>query len=172
MFHVRVKSIEATTVRVLAVDVNRAYVYAPARPEIYIEIPMEDWQPGDETRVAKFNLSFHGTRDAAQNWTKEYTKQITKLGFATVVATPCNFVNEAQELFVTVNGDDFTVVGPEASLQWFKASLEGIYEIKAEFLGLQEEGCQTEVRILNRTIRWTAAGLEYESDHRHADLII
>ena len=31
---------------------------------------------------------------------------------------------------------------------------------------------QQEVRILNRTIRWTTAGLEYESDQRHADLII
>ena len=121
-----------------------------------MEIPMEDWQPGDEARVAKLNLSFHGTRDAAQNWTEEYTKQITKLGFATVVATPCNFVHEARELYITVHGDHFTVVGPQASLQWFTASLEGIYEIKLDFTGPQEEGCQQEVRIriLNRTIRW------------------
>ena len=86
--------------------------------------------------------------------------------------TPCNFVHEARELYVTVHGDDFIVVGSEASLQRFKASLEGISEINAEFNGPQEAGCQPEVRILNRTIRWTAAGLEYESDQQHADLII
>ena len=53
--------------RLMAVDVKRTYVYAPARRGIYIEIPMGDWQSGDETRVAKFNLSFYETRDAAQN---------------------------------------------------------------------------------------------------------
>ena len=53
--------------RLMAVDVKRPYFCAPARREIYIEIPMEDWQPGDESRVAKFNLSLYGTRDAAQN---------------------------------------------------------------------------------------------------------
>ena len=102
---------------------------------------MEDWQPGDEARVETFNLSFYGTRDAVQNWTEEYTKQLTKLGFATGVVTPCSFVYETLELFVIVHNDDFIVVGPEASLQWFKASLEGIYKIKAQFLGPHEEGC-------------------------------
>ena len=81
-------------------------------------------------------------------------KQLTKLGFATGVATPCNFVQEAQDLFVF----NFIIIGPEASLQWFKASMEGVYEIKAEFLGPQEEECQPQVRTLNRTNRWTAAG--------------
>ena len=111
----------------MAVDVKILYFDVPARREIYIEIPMEDWQPGDKARVAKLNLSLCGTHDDAQNWTEEYTKQLTKVGFATGVATPCNFVQEAQELHVTVHGDDFIVVGPQASLQWLKASLEGSY---------------------------------------------
>ena len=63
-----------------------------------------------------------------------------------MVATACNFVHEARELYVTVHGDDFIVVGPQASLQWFEASLKGIYEIKSEFLGPQEEGCQQVAR--------------------------
>ena len=67
---------------------------------------MEDWQPGDEAKVTKLNFSLYGTRDAAQNWTEEFTKQLTKLGFATGVATPCNFVPEARKLFVIVHGDD------------------------------------------------------------------
>ena len=116
---------------------------------------MEDEEPGDEAKVVKLNLILCGTHDAAQNWTEEYTKQLAKLGFMTGVATQCNFAHEGRELFVTVHGDDFTVVGPEASLQWFKTSLENIYDLQAEFLGPQEEGCQTEVRILNRTISWT-----------------
>ena len=53
----------------MAIDVKKAYFYAPARREIFIEIPLEDWEPGDEMMVAKLNLSLYGTRDAAQNWT-------------------------------------------------------------------------------------------------------
>eukprot|EP00973_Karenia_brevis_P036049 4973185-Karenia_brevis.AAC.1 len=55
----------------MANDVKRAYFHAPATREIYIEIPEEDWEEGDEARVAKLNLSLYGTRDAAQNWAKE-----------------------------------------------------------------------------------------------------
>ena len=71
-----------------------------------------------------------------------------------------------------VHGDDFTVVGPNKSLRWLKVKMEEIYEIKAEFLGPKVEGAQTEVRVLNRTIRWTDEGLEYEPDQRHSELII
>ena len=60
----------------LSIDVKRAYFYAAARREIYIEIPMEDWQPGDADKVAKLNFSFYGTRDAAQNWAEEYTRRL------------------------------------------------------------------------------------------------
>ena len=93
-------------------------------------------------------------------------------GFAARVATPCNFLHEEKELFVIVHGDDFNVVGPDKALKWLKMRMEAIYEIKAEFLGPKGEDCQTEIRVFNRTIRWTDAGLEYEPDQRHAELII
>ena len=47
------------------IDVKRAYFYARARRPVYIEIPIEDYEPGDELRVGKLNLSLYGTRDAA-----------------------------------------------------------------------------------------------------------
>ena len=43
-------------------DVSRAYFYAPATRPIYIKIPDEDWEPGDEENVARLNLSLYGTR--------------------------------------------------------------------------------------------------------------
>ena len=54
-------------------DVSRAYFYAPATRPIYIKIPDEDWEPGDEENVARLNLSLYGTRDTAKNWNKKYT---------------------------------------------------------------------------------------------------
>ena len=57
--------------RMVSIDVKRPYLYAAARKEIYIEIPMENWQPGDADKLAKLNFSFYGKRNAAQNWTEE-----------------------------------------------------------------------------------------------------
>ena len=71
-----------------------------------------------------------------------------------------------------VHGDDFTVVGPNKSLRWLKVKMEEIYELNAEFIGPKVEGTQTEVRVLNRIIRWTDEGLEYEPDQRHSEFII
>ena len=96
-------------------------------------------------------------------------KVLLRLGFTAGRATLCNFFCEERELFVTVQGDDFTATGPKGSLEWLKSCLESAWEIKAEFLGPQAEGCSQEIRILNRTLRWTGQGLEYEPDQRHAE---
>ena len=132
---------------------------------------MEDWEPGDEHRVGKLNLSLYGTRDAAQNWAAEYTGLLNSLGFVIGMATPCSFVHECKELFLTVHGDDFAAVGPTTSLAWLERCMEERYEIKSEYLG-PEDGLKQEIRVLNRVLRWMDDGLEYEPDQRHAELII
>ena len=43
-----------------------------ATQPVYIEIPFEDFERGDKGKVARLNVSLYGTRDAAQNWAKEY----------------------------------------------------------------------------------------------------
>ena len=156
--------------RILSIDIKRAYFYAPAERPVYIEIPVEDYQPGDENLVGKLELSLYGTRDAAQNWAKEYTTFLEQLGFAAGAASPCNFVNEGKEVFVTVHGDDFTATGPQASLEWFEQKMTGKYEIKSDYLG-PEPGQHRELRVLNRVLRWADRGIEYEPDQRHSEII-
>ena len=65
----------------MTVDVKRAYFYARSRTPVYIEIPIEDFEPGDEHMVGRLNLSLYGTRDAAQNWTREYTEFLERIGY-------------------------------------------------------------------------------------------
>ena len=100
----------------MAIDVRRAYFYAKATRPVYIEIPIEDYEPGDEGRVAKLNLSLYGTRDAAQNWAREYTQHLASAGFVQGRASPCSFRHERRELTLTARGDDFAVTGPAVAL--------------------------------------------------------
>ena len=90
--------------RIMSIDVRRAYFYAKATRPVYIEIPIEDFEPGDEGKVARLNLSLYGTRDAAQNWAKEYTTFLEESCFKTGLASPCNFEHVNKELKLTVHG--------------------------------------------------------------------
>ena len=45
------------------------------------------------------------------------------------------------------------------------------FEIKSDYLGPTRHHKQ-EIRVLNRTLRWSARALQYEPDQRHAELIV
>ena len=60
---------------VALVDVRRAKFYAPARRRVFVELPAEDCQPGDEHMCGLLRYSLYGTRDAAQNWEEELAQQ-------------------------------------------------------------------------------------------------
>jgi len=152
-------------------DVKRAYFYAPATRPIYITIPEEDWEEGDEGMVGKLNLSLYGTRDAAMNWAKTYTDYMKSLGFVVGRSNPCNFHHPQREISCTVHGDDFTSAGREEDLKWLDRQLQKKFEIKTEFLGPNEEHMK-EVRVLNRVLRWEPDGIQYEPDQRHAEQVL
>ena len=106
-----------------------------------------------------------------RNWAREFTTFLEECGFKTGLVSPCNFEHVNRELKLTVHGDDFTVTGPTAGLQWMQRRMEQKYEIKAHYLG-PESGMEDELQILNRTLRWTKEGITYEADQRHAEIVI
>ena len=108
--------------------------------------------------IGRFNLSLYGTRDAAQNWSIEYTRMLEQVGFVAGKASPCNFTHRTRDLSVTVHGDDFTTTGPESDLIWLRSAMEQKYEIKSSILGPEPKHVQ-EVKILGRTLRWTEQGI-------------
>ena len=85
------------------IDVRRAFFYAPARREVYVELPDEDKEEGMCGKQVK---AMYGTRDAPQNWEYEYGEFMVGLGFAKGRATPCAFYHEPRNLRVVVHGDD------------------------------------------------------------------
>ena len=156
---------------VMSNDIKRAYFYAPVSRPMFIIIPEEDHEDGDEDMVGQLNLSLYGTRDAAVNWAHTFTAHLKQIGFAVGDASPCNFYHAEKEISLTVHGDDFTSTGREGSLRWLDAQLKSKYEVKTDILGPNPEHSQ-QLRILNRVISWDETGITYEADQRHAEIII
>lgn len=77
-------------------DMKRAYFFAKVRRPIFIEIPVEDREFGDENKVGRFNLSFYGVRGAATNWQDEFIGTFLKAGFEKGAAP--------REIFTTSKG--------------------------------------------------------------------
>ena len=70
-----------------------------------------------------------------------------------------------------VHGDDFVAVGSGAGLKKTREALENKYCLKAQTLG-SRAGCDQEIRVLNKIIRYTPSGIELEADPRHAERVI
>ena len=157
--------------KLMYADVSRAYFYAPAVRAVYVRLPDEDRQPGDENLVGKLNMSMYGTRDAAANWASEYCGTLLSAGYAQGKASPCIFHNEMSDTTVMVHGDDFVGVGRPEELAKLRDVLENKYKLKVETLS-GANGDSREVRILNKVVRWTPEGVELEADPRHAELVV
>ena len=113
------------------------------------------------------------------------------LGFKTSKFNPSLFHHDKENIKVLVHGDDFVASGERSRIRNFKEQLARRFTIKSKIVGsgapcvshsgaalssdrdVRHEGQEkTESRILNRIVRWTPEGWEYEADQRHAELII
>jgi hypothetical protein len=158
-------------VSMIYADVSRAYLYAKAMRTVYVQLPEEDMEEGDESRCGKLMTSMHGTRDAALNWALEYGETLKAAGYEQGRANPCLFQHRELNVSVMVHGDDFVAVGPDKHLDNIKKTLSDKYKIKIEQLGHGGDK-KPEIRILNKVVRMTDTGIELEADPRHAELVI
>ena len=94
------------------------------------------------------------------------------MGFTQGLACPCIFHHSERELYSTIHGDDFTTTSSKVNLDWFEAALAEYYELtKGGRLGPGSGDSKVGV-ILNRIIRWTEAGVEYEADPRQVERLL
>ena len=73
---------------------------------------------------------------------------------------------------MSVHGDDFTTAGPCEELDWFESSMTEHYECTIQPRIGPGPNDAKEGIALNRVIRWTSEGLEYEADPRQAEKLI
>ena len=93
------------------------------------------------------------------------------LGSLSARHRPATSTTRASGVALTVHGGDSTVSGPEEDFKWLETFIAARWEIKATILGPEGHHAQ-EMNVLNRSIRWTARGLEYEADQRHRQVVL
>jgi hypothetical protein len=121
-------------------------------------------------RLAK---AMYGTRDAAFNWECEYVEFMKGVGFNQGRANPCIFYHPGERVRAVVHGDDFTVGGFAAELDWFREMIVTKFEVKFKARLGEGEGDDKGVECLNRVMEWVDhEGVRYEADQRHAEIIV
>ena len=155
------------------IDIKRAYLCARVDPDdpTYVALP-EEHEAAGTGQCGLLLRHLYGTRKAGDGWHCEYSGTLANLGFRVGIASACVFWHPEKRLRCSVYGDDLTTVGPKASLDWFRTQLEKQYELtESARLGPGSDD-DREARILNRVVRWTAKGLEYEADPRQCERLI
>ena len=155
------------------IDISRAYFCASTDPNdpSYVELPAED--PDHGTMCGLLLKHMYGTRRAADGWHCEYAGQLVKtLGFEVGDASACVFYHKDRDLRCSVHGDDLTTVGEKRHLDWYRAELEKLYELKESARLGPAVGDDKEATVLNRVVRWTTDGLEYEADPRQQEKLL
>ena len=155
------------------IDIARAYFCAKTNPDdpTFVELPAED--PDSGPMVGKLLRHMYGTRAAADGWHSEYASTLVDdLGFSIGDSSACVFHHAERGLRCSVHGDDITTSGPKNHLDWFKQELSKYYDLtEAHRLGPGPDD-DKEARVLNRIVRWTEHGIEYEADPRQAEKLI
>ena len=154
--------------KISVVDARKAHLHAHVDRPIFVELPPEVARPGF---CARLKRCLYGTRDAPKRWEAYAATVMAKLGFVRGRASPCCFSHPARGLRCVLHGDDFVLAGSPKELTWVKAAMSESFLTKEVGTLGDGAGDVTELRILNRVVRWGSEGLTYEADPRHADIL-
>ena len=151
-------------VKIMFIDVKKAHLNAKCDEQEWVRLPAEFAEWGQFARLRRW---LYGMRKAASGWEDDYAEKLQSIGFSRGVGAPTVFYHQAMDVRVVVHGDDFTFSGVRRELEKVKAKMADWYDIKIRgIMGSGEEEVKV-IKILGRTVRWTAEGIEYEGDERH-----
>jgi hypothetical protein len=154
--------------KILVIDARKAHLHAMTERELFVDLPLEIRRPGYCGRLKR---CLYGTRDASARWEAFLASELKKHGFIQGIASPCCFHHPQHDLRCMVHGDDFVFVGPDADLAWAERIMGESFLVKVVGRLGGDRGDDQEIRVLNRVLRWTAHGIMYEADPRHAEIL-
>lgn len=133
------------------INIKRAYFYAPANRNVYIQLPMDD---AEEGMCGKSREAMYGTRDASLIWEEEYVRFMESVGFTEAIrlSSPSLFYLSGKDMRAVVYGDDFIILGAEHKLDWFKSPIKEVHEIDFKARLGPDDGDTKVVRLLNRIV--------------------
>ena len=160
-------------------DINRAHFHSLARRTFVFKVPRAD----DECKsgYAVLDNAMYGTKDEAQCFDVATETVLTAMGFDTGTFSPCPYHPSAADMSVFRHVDDFEVSGTRTQQKEFEEQLSKHLIVRhlATLRPCTALGDVTEVRILNRIVKWVkppyGSGrerIEYEADPRHAEFTI
>ena len=146
-------------------DVRKAHLNGIAKRRVVIKVP-----PEAGGGFGLLTRTLYGTRDAASAWNSCIQEVlVNELGFTRGLTSPCLFYHPGRNLRVLAHGDDFVSLGAPADLYQFRRELEARWLMKFRgMLGVEVNSLD----ILNRVIRVTSTGIEFEADPKHARLLV
>ena len=147
---------------VALVDVRRAYIYALARRRVFVELPPEDYQPGDEHMCGLL----YGTRDTAQNCEEELMSTLSDLKLTRGIACPCVWRGciKGKDTVATVHRDDIAVGGERSTVELLIKMISKRYEIEKQVIGDKPETCQG-----NTERAWAGASKSFRDSMCHGE---
>ncbi len=105
-------------------------------------------------------------------WGAVVAEGMVVIDVARGLASLCCYCHAALGVRCIVNGDDFVLTGRAGALDEVKASMHEPFRLKELGRLGGGQGELRELRVLNRVIQWTPAGLRYEADPRHAEIVV
>lgn len=144
---------------IMHVVATRAYFYANISRDIYVKLPTQDMQPGDEEKCGKLLKAMYGTRarDSSRVWLRHGK------------GVPVPLRSERLGRVWHRSWRRICVRGGRAHLEHISKHRCAKFRIKVAMAGRHSP---VDIRALNRSIKWTVQGKEYENDHRHTDRLM
>ena len=155
----------------LVMDVKTAFLNAPCRRDVYIELPDAGPLSGNGKYVGKLNKALYGTRDAPMLWQDTLRAALVGLGFVETLVMPGVFRHPVHELELSAHVDDLFIVGLTKDLRWFQKEFAKLFTTTATWFGMEQDQEQ-EVKYLNRAIKMTESGVTICPDTKHAEEVI
>ena len=97
--------------RLMVIDVKRAFLYGLMKRRVYIKLPPEDPRSHEPGILGRLIRAMYGCRDAPQIWQAEVAKAMTAIGFRTSNTQPSVFNHDGRGLRCVVHVDDFLTCG-------------------------------------------------------------
>ena len=152
----------------MLLDVKCAFLYGQMKRRVYIELPEQDPRAAGGSVVGVLVKAMYGTRDAPQIWADEVRRTMESIGMRASQLQPSMYYHAERDLVVVVHVDDFLCSGSPQDLDWLYAGLHSKYDLTKNLLGKNHN---REDKYLNRLLRWTPGGWEFEGDPKHARLL-